>query len=414
MKYGRKIIVLVIVMLCAFSAGVILTICNINKDKVEIPKVYFEGNISNMESKSDKRNIKIKYKSEDKTFESYAEIKVQGTSSLLYEKKNYNITLYQDELHENKNKVVMNEAWGEQSKYCLKANWIDKTHARNIITARIAATIQDRYGVFEDTPHNGTIDGFPVEIYINDEFLGIYTWNIPKDEWLWNMDDENPNHIVVGAGDNSLTTAFKEEFEEFSSDGWEVEVGSEDEATVEKLNRLIRFVKDSSDEEFKEDYEQYIDKDSMLNYICVYALTDAVDNIRKNLMLVTYDGKVWAPSLYDLDTTFGTNCEGLLLENYDDLEVALNSSMLFKRTIEAFPEEVADRYFELRKDIFTKEYIMNEFETFDAQIPESSKEKELKKWIELAGEDITQISEFLDYRIPFIDNYMYELYEIEE
>lgn len=414
MKNWKKITILVVVVLCALAAGVALTVWNLNKDKVSIPRVYFEGDISNMTTKEDKRSIKIKYKSKDMKFETYAEIKIQGTSSIYYDKKNYTITLYEDEAHESKNKIAMNEEWGAQSKYCLKANWIDKTHSRNIVTARIAATIQEKYGLFEDTPHNGTIDGFPIEVYINKEFLGIYTWNIPKDEWLWNMDDENPNHIVVGAGGNTEETAFKTEINEFAAGSWEVEVGNDDEETVEKFNRLIKFVKDSTDEEFKEDYELYIDKDSMLNYISVYALTEAIDNITKNMMLVTYDGKVWAPSLYDLDTTFGTNYDGAVLENYDEIEASLSKSLLFERTIEAFPDEVADRYFELRKDILTKEYIMNEFESFKAQIPAESFEKELTKWIELPGKDIDQISEFLDYRLPVVDKYMNSLYNIEE
>ena len=397
MKNIKKISLVLIVIICALAAGSSLSVWYINKDKVVIPKVYFQGDMSNMLTKSDERNIVIKYKdkSGDKEFETYAKIKLQGTSSLAYDKKNYTITLYEDENYENKNKIIMNEDWGAQSKYCLKANWIDKTHSRNIVTARIAATIQEKYGVFTNTPHNGTIDGFPIEVYINNEFLGIYTWNIPKDEWMWNMDDENPNHIVISAGNHSETTDFKEEAIEFDEEGWEVEVGHENDETLEKLNRLITFVKDSTDEE------------------CVLSVSEALDNVSKNLMLVTYDGEVWAPSLYDLDATFGTDYKGDILESYDSFEWRLNKCLLFKRTIETFPEELADRYFELRKDILRKENIMKEFEDFKASIPEESFEKEAQRWANIPGENIEQISEFLDYRLPFIDKYMNGLYDTE-
>ena len=30
--------------------------------------------------------------------------------------------------------------------------------------------------------------------YLNDEFLGIYTMNIPKDAWMFNMDEDNEKH----------------------------------------------------------------------------------------------------------------------------------------------------------------------------------------------------------------------------
>lgn len=432
MKKVNKITIIVVIILVALAIGSMTAIWYINKnldsvpedvesipvDNVneieeiaDVPEVYFEGDLSTLITKEDKQKIKIKYVDGNQEFETYAEIKFQGTSSLQYDKKNYTITLYQDEKHEKKNKITMKEEWGAQSKYCLKANWIDKTHSRNIVTARIAAAAQDKYGVFADTPHNGTIDGFPIEVYLNNEFLGIYTWNIPKDEWLWNMDDENPDHIVMGAGINSKTTAFEEEILQLSDQNWEIEIGEESEETIEKFNRLIRFVKDSTDEEFKNNYEQYIDKDSMFNYIAVFAASEALDNITKNLMLVTYDGKVWSPSLYDLDSTFGTNYYGYTLESYDEIEERINTSLLFKRTIEAFPNEIADRYFELREEILTKDNIMEEFQEFKASIPQTTFEKEAVKWGTVPGQDIQQISEFLDYRLPLVDEYMNGLYE---
>ena len=57
----------------------------------EIPKVYFEGNIDDMNLKSDVRNIKLKYETTDFNFEAYTTIKIQGTSSLAYEKKSIKI-----------------------------------------------------------------------------------------------------------------------------------------------------------------------------------------------------------------------------------------------------------------------------------------------------------------------------------
>ena len=68
----------------------------------EIPKVYIEGNIANMNDKKDERNVLLKYKSDDVNFEKYTKIKVQGSSSLVYEKKNYTINFYEDDSYEKK------------------------------------------------------------------------------------------------------------------------------------------------------------------------------------------------------------------------------------------------------------------------------------------------------------------------
>ena len=165
-----------------------LAIVQLNSYASSLPRVDIEGDISNMQTKADVRKMKIKYSSDEVNFESYIEIKLQGSTSLSFEKKNYTIKLYKDSEYKEKNKVEVNKDWGKQSKYCLKANWVDDvTQARNIVSARIAAKVQAKYNVFTNTPHNGTIDGFPIEIYNNDNFLGIYTWNIPKDDWLWHL-----------------------------------------------------------------------------------------------------------------------------------------------------------------------------------------------------------------------------------
>jgi len=197
----------------------------------ELPRLYFEGNIENMEVKEDIRYVSVRYESDSINFNSYARLKLQGASSLNYAKKNYNITLYKDSSYSSKLKIDL--GWGEQSKYCLKANWIDKTHSRNIVTANIVAEIQKEYNLFINTPNYGLIDGFPIEIYINGDFLGLYTLNIPKDSWLFNIDEENPNNIVLSGEEWSNSVFFKEEAT--WENGWELEAGKQNDETLKKL-----------------------------------------------------------------------------------------------------------------------------------------------------------------------------------
>ena len=187
----------------------------------DLPKLYLEGNISNMTTKKDERQISFKYVDDSDEYTGYANIKIQGTSSIAYAKKNYTIKLYEDKNLSQKSKLDL--GLGEQNKYCLKANWIDKTHARNIVAARIASKIQAKYNLFNDTPNHGLIDGYPIEIHSNDKFLGLYTLNIPKDAWMYNMDEKNPNHLVF-VGDAWTSSVF---FQKLASwDGsWELEVG---------------------------------------------------------------------------------------------------------------------------------------------------------------------------------------------
>ena len=401
----KKISKIIFIIIISFS----LNIKNIIAE--ELPKVYLTGDITEMNSKSDKRKIELHYKSDDLEFKAYTVIKIQGNSSLQYDKKNYNIKLYQDSKYKDKKNIDIGKNWGSQHEYYLKANWIDKTHSRNIVTANIVANMQKKYNLFNNTPNYSQIDGIPVEVYINDEFLGLYTWNIPKDNWMLNMNKDDSKHLAIISNKHSDTTNFKETTT-LDNDDWEIEVGPQTNETIKKLNRLITFIKDSNNIEFKNKFENYLNLDATLNYYIILNVAKLSDNNSKNMLLITYDGKIWSPITYDLDTSWGTNYTGKLNKNYSkNLKEYLNNNLLWEKLEKNFSKEISNRYFELRKSILTKENILNEFNTFINSIPKSSIEKEINKWGEnIPGYSISQIEEFLDTRLPMLDKEMYTSY----
>lgn len=367
-------------------------------EHTDIPKLYFTGDISEMLEKSDIRKISFKYVDDAQNVEGYAEIRIQGTSSIYYDKKNYTLKFFEDESFENKLKIDV--GWGPQNKYCMKANWIDRTQARNVVTARLAARMQAKYNLLSQAPNHGLIDGFPVEIFNNGEFLGLYTFNIPKDDWQFGMDSDNPNHIVI-CGEGWDPANLFEDKPDFET--WAVEVGEESDETLEKMNRLFDFVMNSSDEDFKAHFEEYLNLDSALNYYVMADLAYLKDNLGKNMLIATYDGMIWYLSLYDLDSSWGTSFDGQSLFEYESTGMDMASNKLFRRMEQAFPGELAQRYFELRKDIISNQSIMTEFESFRKEIPEGSFEKEAFrwsphpnfKWDALPGYDYDQIEAFL-------------------
>lgn len=380
----------------------------ISESVSELDKLYIEGDISGMTKALGEREIKVKYEGKNKIFEKYATIKVQGSSSVAYEKKNYTIKFYENDNYNAKFKVDL--GWGEESKYVIKANWIDKTHSRNIVTARIAAQVQSKYNLLSNAPNNGLIDGYPIEVYLNGEFYGLYTMNIPKDEWLYDMDDKNENHIVMVAEELTNMTTFKENA---TYDYWSCEVGTANQETLAKFNRFTNFIMNSTDEEFKNNIDDYLNVDATINYYVILQTFYISDNIGKNLVLITYDGKIWYPTLYDLDASFGTQFNGRKEFEYDQL-IDMDISILFKRLRENFSNEIADRYFELRSDILTEQNIYNQIDSFYNLIPKTTFIKEQHKWGEdIPGYDIEQMKTYISNRLPVIDQYMKELYTKE-
>ena len=389
-----KIILLgfVFVLVFAVVTGIVLW------QNTDIPKLYLNGDISEMWDKADVRTVSFTYDDRNQNISGFAEIKIQGTSSVNFLKKNYTLKFFEDEELEDKLKIDV--GWGPQNKYCMKANWIDRTHARNVVTAKLAAKMQAKYDLLTDAPNHGLIDGFPVEIYNNGRFLGLYTFNIPKDAWQFAMDEDNPDHIVIGGEGWDPANVF-EAMPDFET--WEVEVGEESEETLEKMNRLFDFVINSSDEEFKQNFEEYLNLDAALNYYVMTDLAWLYDNRGKNMLLATYDGQQWYMSLYDLDTSWGTRHDGMGVMDYEDRLVNMHRSNLFRRMETAFSRELAERYFELREDILSNESIMAEFEAFRKDNPVVTFQKEIFRWTtglfrtkdELPGSDYSQIQSYL-------------------
>ena len=403
MRYKRLCVIGIIILTVAMST--FIGINYVMDLETELPRLDFVGDISDMETKADIRNISVVYTDKDSKLCGYAKLKVQGTSSLAYDKKNYTITFYKDEAYTQKMNVDM--GWGSQNKYCLKANWIDKLHARNIVTARLVTQVQKKYEVLENAPRNGAIDGFPIEIFVNGNFLGLYTLNIPKDEWQFNMDAENENHIVLCGEGWEAANLFldKPDF-----DTWSVEVGTENEATLEKAKRLFNFVMDSTDEEFRLNFGEYIDLDAALNYFVLSEFAFLKDNRGKNMLLATYDGELWYPVLYDLDTCWGSDYTGRNLWEYNIKDMNMAKSYLFERMEKNFGKELAERYFELRESLLTKEYVLDMFDTFHNSIPKLTWMKEKLRWgFDIPGYDISQIEEYLDATVENWDHRYSEL-----
>ena len=131
------------------------------------------------------------------------------------------------------------------------------------------------------------------------------------------------------------------------------------------------------------------------------------DNTGKNLLLATYDGNVWYPTLYDLDTTWGTVYDGTYLYNYKSGSISYNGSLLWSRLEKLFKKEIAERYFELRSTILSPDNIISEFNNFANSIPKEVLDRETAKWNTpqklIPGYPISQIESYLNTVVPRFD-----------
>ncbi|MBQ5824897.1 MAG: CotH kinase family protein [Clostridia bacterium] len=393
----------------------------------DIPKVFFTGELP---TTKDNVLAELTYISKTLTFHSYVKIKCQGTSSMKYPKKNFTVALYEDEARETKKKVAFKN-WGEQNKFCLKANWIDISHARNVVSARLWGDVVKTRPNYEElpellrnSPNQGAIDGFAIKVFYNGVYQGRYTWNIPKDAWMFNMDDELDNHCVL-CGENYDSGCFRALAKIDESD-WSDEIHDTcPESIKTRWNEVINFVMNSTDEEFKSNISNYFDFPSLIDYHLFGLAVCGSDSYGKNQIYMTYDGTKWIASMYDLDTTWGMywNGETLVSADYartkfEDYVNGRLGNLLYSRIEQNFATELTTRWSELKSGPLSLINIINRFERFMDIVPSELIKEDYASTTangaftgipSVAKNNLQQIRNFAVARQAWTDNYIVNL-----
>ena len=386
----------------------------------DIPKVFITGTIPT--TKTDAL-AEMQYISKTENFTAYLKIKCQGSSSMSYDKKNFTIKLYSDEARDTKLKKNFKD-WGHASnKFVLKANYIDHSHERNILCANlwneVVSSRTDYDNLPEEmrnSPRNGAIDGFPVKVYTNGTYQGIYTWNIGKDDWMWGMDEDNANHVLM-CGELNTDGVYAENACNFrtlwsGTDGehWSVEIGTNSEAVKNSLNALISCVMNTDDETFKATIGNYLDMQSAIDYYLHQYVICGLDGLAKNMLLATYNGTKWICGAYDMDSTFGLWWDGTSFvsaeyrcpEDYQE-----RYSLLWERMVSLFSEEIKARYTELRNTVYSYANMVTKFERFMDTIGKDLYAEDLEVYTGIPSgstNNIKQIRNYIRDRLEYVDS----------
>lgn len=181
--------------------------------------------------------------------------------------------------------------------WALLANYADRTLLRNIVAMKLSEICG-----FSWTPKMRS-----VEVYLNDEYQGVYTFSEHK--------KVSSSRVAI-----DKKTDFYFEIEENLDETtvWRTSMGvpmmfSEPEVpTAEQFDYVRQLFNDFEKALYSDDvaaYEDYVDVDSFINYYIVQELTKNVDgNFRKSTFLTKEQGKkLEMYHLWDFDLTLG-NC----------------------------------------------------------------------------------------------------------
>ena len=290
-------------------------------------------------------------------------LRIQGTSSTTYPRKNYRIyfsrsTKYGTKLYVNGVEVAdFKYSFKPGARpidiFCLKADFSDSSSTHNTGAVRIVNDIWKRCGWL--TPpqmaYKGNydvrigVDGFPIDLFYDNNgtgenvYLGKYNFNNEKSgsgiiygfEGIEGFNDEaalkggrnkcicleflNNSETLCLFGTSDMDT-FDDALEfRFKADDTWATAHEDDKAAVKRLWEWIYSCKGNPTKLLNE-YAEYFGNDSPFAW---YLITDyfmAVDNRAKNMMLVTWDGKIWYFIPYDMDTVFGERNDSVLKYDY--------------------------------------------------------------------------------------------------
>lgn len=391
----------------AFSGGV----AKFDPTVYDLPILYLTGDISPIKvSKDNEVTLDYVYGERSGT----CTMKGQGATSYaiaqsLGDRGKFNYTIKFD------NPFEAFPGYGEQEKDCLKASLIDPTHSRNVCSCKTwGSMVKSRPNApaeLTSLPNGGAIDGFPVIIMLNGEFHGLYTFNIPKDGWMFGLvEDTTKTQAIVAAKDHTAATQFKAA----SMTGYEAEWASDEDNAgwVEtSMTRMLTAVMNSDGSDLDAVVSQYIDLDSVIDYLIHAVVDKAPDCIDKNFLLVTFDGTKWYISDYDRDTIWSLewDASGLTrpVSNVSFLECAATSH-LFELIVRFKTNRLKERYFELRKDTLSESRLMQVVENFAWAIPAPVAMEDVKRWPSIKGSfvnTVDQIGRFFRQRLPVVDGW---------
>ena len=268
------------------------------------------------------------------------------------------------------------------------------------------SVVNNGNGAFDKDFWSGALchpDGFPCHLFFNGKDVGVYAFNLKKDRANYNCKKDNAKNIILDGilgsvfwtangdlnkkGDSSTTVwqdfevrnpKIKKDINGNDYDGDAPTEPSTDysetKGYIEELTKIIPSIKAAgTDEEKKTIFESAFNLPFLIDYDILSQVDYNYDGYRKNWIWCCWDGKLWTPTRYDLDSVFGQHWNGASYVEGSITNILGDSDNLPTYYLHnLYKSEESARYAELRnKGILTIENIVGN----------------LEKWVNMCGYD---------------------------
>lgn len=246
-------------------------------------------------------------------------------------------------------------------------------------------------------------DGFPCHLFFNGKDAGVYAFNLKKDRANYNCKKDNAKNIILDGvlgsvfwtanGDlnkkGDVSTTVWQDFEvrnpkikkDINGNDYDGDAPTEPSADysetkgyIEELTKVIPSIKAAgTNEEKKAIFESAFNLPFLIDYDILSQVDHNYDGYRKNWIWCCWDGKLWTPTRYDLDSVFGQHWNGASYVERSITNILGDSVDLPTHYLHSlYKSEESTRYAELRnKGVLTIENIVGN----------------LEKWVNMCGYD---------------------------
>ena len=254
-------------------------------------------------------------------------------------------------------------------------------------------------------------DGFPVLLFLNGNFHGIYTLKLKKTRQNYAMEKSTKAQIFLDAqGENR--SFFNQAFRE---DGWDLKnpkiKGYEEGGTItdtgvlENIQRLWSFTTDFRNQ--YENYSDYIVLPHWILYLIFQELIGNWDSVGNNINVVTWDAKHWSIIPWDTDESLGVTHA----KNIDTTASNVVVGDIWSDFRTVFADDISAMWTMMRNSgVITVSNLLSYYKDIVAVIPREYYEKDMKKWgnYYLNGVyTINTLAECLKNKIEFLDSIWY-------
>ena len=366
----------------------------------------------------------------------------QGNSSLGYPKRNFEADFCEDEWVGDKTPEINFGDWVTQDGFHFKAYYYDRFRGLAVVCYKLYdQVIADRGGFKGRAWSRSGVqhkkfdekalchpDGFPVAVYLNGNYLGLFSWQLKKHRKNMNLIKDVPEMIHID-GETTRPALFagsvkwyyceirnpKKMYlmngEEYDKDERgelmdetsafynlpdDTEKVKKDKEITAKTKSYIVQLGDYYNQmydlykakvgaaQMREETEKRFDVPGLIDYWLFTIMTNNYDGMFGNWQWATWDGQKWFVNPYDLDCTFGLENYGRFIYPPNVCSYRGNIAMTYHPFVwlkSYYWDDVLARYAQLRDNhIFDTENIMSLLYDWLGRIDDDIFAEEWIKW----------------------------------